>query len=118
NHLIKTISNNLGETTQFFYDDFGNLNKKILPEGEEILYARGVYGNITGKTIGVSTTHYTYDLYNRLTSVATGVSSSDPIGNITSYIDSRTGQLESITDPQSNITSFEYNSRDQMIRKT
>ena len=59
-----------------------------------------------------------YDDFNRLTSVATGVTSADPIGVLTSYLYSETGQLISIIDPEGNTTSFEYNELDQLIKKT
>src|SRR5687768_13056490 len=44
-----------GQTTQFSYDDDGNLVKKIKPDGNKTLYVGGIYE--IDKTSGGSITH-------------------------------------------------------------
>ncbi len=119
NGLVETMSNDLGEITSFGYDLLGNLSLKESPEGEVVTYTRDLAGNIIEKENdkGIRTL-YSYDMFNRLTSVASGVTLSDPIGRLTTYTYTLSGQLEKIIDPQGNETLFEYDVLDRMIKKT
>ena len=116
--LIETVSNDNSEILKFEYNEHGNLNKRTSPEGEITKYERDSAGNIIKKIDANQTeTFYTYNFFNQLTNVTTGVTSNDPIGKTTSYFYSPTGQLEKIIDPKGNETIFEYNELDQLKRK-
>jgi RHS repeat-associated protein len=117
--LVKTITNNLNESTAFEYNLSGNLIKRISPEGEETVYTRDDAGNIIEKTnANGTTTLYTYDDFNRLTSVATGITGSDPIGKLTTYQYDFNGNLTKIIDPKGNQTLFEYDLNNRLTKKT
>jgi RHS repeat-associated protein len=117
--LVKTSANHLSETVTFEYDEYGNLTSKINDAGDTTRYVRDIAGNIIQKTNARGDiTLYTYDVWNRLTSVATGVTDTDPVGKITAYTYDQMGNLLTITDPKGNTTSFEYNSVGRLIKKT
>ena len=115
---LKSVTNDKNETTFFYYDNYGLLERKVSPHGEETNYIRDLAGNIIEKinSNGVSTL-YTYDEFNRLTSVATGVTANDPIGKLTTYEYTLTGQLAKIIDPMANETHFYYDEMDRLIKK-
>ena len=105
--------------TSFVYNDNGNLTQKIAPNGELTDYARDDAGNIESKFNANSVeTLYSYDSFNRLLSVTTGVNSVDPVGKSTNYFYNEMGGLTKIVDPKSNETHFEYDKRDRLSKKT
>lgn len=119
NGLLFSTKNDLDEELSFQYDTKGNLYRRTAPMGEETMTVRDLAGNILRKidSKGV-TTKYTYDAFNRLTSVETGITSQRTEGDLTVYAYNEAGSLISITDPQNNVTSFEYDSMERLKKKT
>ncbi len=112
-NLISSITNNLNQTQQFEYDSRANISKTISPGGSEEVVARNNAGFVTSRTDANGDTHsYTYDAFNRLTSVTT------PKNLTTSYEYLPTGQLEKIIDPLNNTTLLEYDIFGRLVKKT
>lgn len=117
--LLASTKNDLEEELSFQYDSKGNLYRRTAPMGEETVTVRDLAGNILRKidSKGV-TTKYTFDAWNRLTSVETGITAQRTEGDLTLYAYNEAGSLISITDPENNVTSFEYDSMERLSRKT
>ncbi|MEC7276949.1 MAG: RHS repeat-associated core domain-containing protein [Bdellovibrionota bacterium] len=112
-NLISSITNNLNQTQQFEYDSRANISKTISPGGREEVVVRNNAGFVTSRTDANGDTHsYTYDTFNRLTSVTT------PKNLTTSYEYLPTGQLEKIIDPLNNTTLLEYDIFGRLVKKT
>jgi RHS repeat-associated protein len=119
NGLLYSVENDLGEKSTLGYDTRGNVRTTQTPKGEESLIIRDISGNVIQKTDAKGvTSKYGFDMFNRLIRVETGITGNRPAGDVTQYQYSGTGQLTQITDPQNNVTTIEYNSLDQLIKKT
>ena len=118
NGLLESAFDKYGNTTRYKYDSKGNLIRKILPKGEVVDYQRDLAGNIINRddSKGIEKA-YTYDDFNRLTSVSTGITADDPVGKLTTYDYSQSGQLLKIIDPKQNITDFDYDGFDRLVYK-
>lgn len=77
------ISDALGRTTKYTYDEMWNISEEILPNGGIIKYS--------------------YNENNQLESIR------DPEGGVTSYTYDGEGNVLSQTDPMGNVTEYEYN---------
>lgn len=90
-----------GHAWQFGYDSFGNLKTVTDPKG------------VATATAGDYTTSYEYNSYGQLTKAT------DANGNPTSYNDfGPTGYPKSITDAKTNVTTYVYDDRGQVIEVT
>ncbi|MDZ4660041.1 MAG: RHS repeat-associated core domain-containing protein [Pseudomonadota bacterium] len=99
------------------YDALGRVKRITDSSSLDLHFAYDASGNIIKKTevrsVGTSlVTVYTYDIFNRLTSVIS------PKGEATSYAYLTTGELEKITDPKGQIVIFSYDEMSRLVRKT
>lgn len=120
---VDAVNNGVDEKVIFSYGIDGNLKSKTLPQrNETVSYERDTQGNITKKIDAKGIwTLFSYDDFNRILSVAPGVLPSDSVEVIlsktTSYTYTPTGQLETILDPYGNLTRFEYDKEDRLVKK-
>lgn len=76
---LTTITDPLGRTTTNSYDVRGYVSSIVMPAGVQVTYARNALGQVTGVTDGNGNTWaFDYDAAGRL------LSSTDPLGNVTS----------------------------------
>jgi RHS repeat-associated protein len=110
-----------GHITYYEYNAHGNLKKLIDPENNVARYEYDVIGNRTKMIDGNNNeTSYKYDALDRL------AKKTDPLGFVTEYeYDSKGNQIEvkkkvtKAPDPEIfQVTQFEYDLRDRLIRKT
>lgn len=104
-------------TTNFEYNSIGSRSKVTLPDGKFILFQYDSAGNITQKTLQISSslqeiTKYQFDTFNRLIKVIS------PKNEVTEYAYLPTGLLSYIKDPLNHETFFEYNQKGLLVKKT
>lgn len=96
---LASVQNPLGETTNYTYDNRGLLSSVTLPESITASYARNALGFITGVTDSNNKTwQKEFDDQGRL------ISTTDPIGNITSYQYNTLNQINQIVFPSGTLT--------------
>jgi RHS repeat-associated protein len=118
---LASISDQLGHTTSYGYDDAGRLVSKVMPRGNlsgatpaDYTWAYGydASGNRTSLTDPLGhETDYAYDALNRLTSVT------DPLTHATSYGYDADGNLTSVTDALGDPTTLSYDDADRLLSK-
>ncbi len=89
-----------GNSTEFEYDYYGNLTKKIEPDPDGV-------GPLTRPT-----TNYSYDPAKRQ------ISKTEPNGAATYYAYDVANNLTSLTDPAGNITNFGYDGQNRLVINT
>ncbi|MEQ1875072.1 MAG: right-handed parallel beta-helix repeat-containing protein, partial [Bdellovibrionia bacterium] len=101
----------------YTYDSLGHTTAQTDGSDRQLINTFDLAGNLTKTSRKRSSstfvdTSYTYDIFNRLTSVKSA-------GNkITSYTYLASGELSKMTDPSGNETTFGYNSLSQVTSKT
>ncbi|KAF0143501.1 MAG: YD repeat protein [Nitrospirae bacterium] len=135
NRITKT-TDVLGNVTTIQKDEWGNIIKKVDPEGNEwkytysqskllsttdplgtiIAYEYDTYGNkiketLASGTTDESTTIYTYNQYNELTATTKGSAT-------TYYTYNETGSLTEMKDPMGNTTTMTYDSVGNLLTIT
>jgi RHS repeat-associated protein len=135
NRTIKT-TDALGNVTTIQKDEWGNIIRKVDPEGNEWKYTYSQskllsttdplstitpyeydsYGNRTKETLASGTseetlTTYTYNQYNELTATTKGSS-------ITSYTYNNAGSMTEIKDPMGNVTTMTYDEAGNLLSTT
>ena len=124
-----------GFWTTYYYNDNGNVEKKIDPLGNTTLTSwdeninpvtfTDSKGNVTqneydknGNLVSVTDplgniTRFTYELqYNRVKTIT------DALGNVTTYDYDERGNLVKVTDASGNITTFTYNEKGDLLTIT
>ena len=119
---VTSITDDLGNSTSFTYDDLNRQETVTDPENHTTSYAYDSVGNRTTMTDanGIDTS-YEYDDLNRLAAVVENYdlgSDSDEEYNVrTEYTYDSVGNRLSIRDGNDNLTTFLYNSLNQMWRE-
>ena len=99
----EVITDRLGNTTIYKYDDRGNVVESIDALGNPTSYTYDENDNELTKTDALGNTEtFTYDANNNL------LSSEDPLGNVTTYTYDDQNRMLTTTDPFGNTTSSTY----------
>jgi RHS repeat-associated protein len=98
---LSSIVNALGDTTNYTYDRAGN-RTSVSVQREN----------------GYITTDYEYDELNRLKKAIGAQTDASLLRSKTEYLYYKNGQIEQITDPNGNITKYEYDKLDRLTKKT
>jgi RHS repeat-associated protein len=96
NRLASTTTP-LGNKTTYFYDANGNLTKEVEPRG-----------NVQGANPDDYDTLSSYDAAGRM------LTSSDPLGNTTSYTYDTVGNRTAVTDANNHTTSYAYDGQNRL----
>jgi RHS repeat-associated protein len=106
---IQVVTNPLGYSTTYEYDDRGNTVQEVYADGGIVKKQYDSRGNVTSLTdqLGYTTKFY-YDSTGKLTK------KSDALGNIATYTFSN-GYLQSITDELGNITTIKTDDQKQTL---
>jgi RHS repeat-associated protein len=106
---IQVVTNPLGYSTTYEYDDRGNTVQEVYADGGIVKKQYDSRGNVTSLTdqLGYTTKFY-YDSTGKLTK------ESDALGNIATYTFSN-GYLQSITDELGNITTIKTDDQKQTL---
>jgi YD repeat-containing protein len=110
---LETVTDAMGEETQFDYDARHNLIEAVNARGYTTTYEYDSSNNpitVTDALEGV--TSNTYDNYGNL------LSTTDPRGHTTSYAYNAFGQRTAITDTLGFVTRFEYDALGRLITTT
>ena len=108
-----TAQNGEGETTQFAYDENGNLGGIKDPTGVETLRTFDTLNRITAITDpALGTTTFTYDNNSNVTKVT------DPSGNETNVVYDAVNRVASSTDANGQQSSYAYDNRDNLLSVT
>ena len=109
---VATMTDAVGNLTQFFYDARGNLSRLVEPSGRETVFTRDAAGRVTRVQDAASRERlYTYDAMNRLTEAT------DPQGNVTRYFYDAIGNLTELRDAMGRSTLWRYDNRNRLIEK-
>ncbi|MGB0743337.1 MAG: LamG-like jellyroll fold domain-containing protein [Opitutales bacterium] len=122
NNFAERVTDRLGNTTTYFYNDLGNVTRQVDPLGAETLfeyypgttlvkYETDDLGNVTSRA---------YDDQENLLVEITGASiSEEPLtattGYITRYTYNEFSSPLSITDPNGNLTEFTYDGQGNLL---
>jgi RHS repeat-associated protein len=98
---LASITDELGHTTSYAYDEVGQLISKVTPRG-----------NLTGANPSDYTWSYAHDANGNLTSVI------DSLGHETTSSYDALNRRISVTDPLSHTISFSYDANDNVTAKT
>ncbi|WP_299490925.1 RHS repeat-associated core domain-containing protein [uncultured Shewanella sp.] len=108
NQLVSE-TNALGETTQYAYDDWGQVTKVIAPDGSEQEYTYNDAGLLTSVINPLGAVwQYDYDTQGNL------LKAQDPLGAAWHYEYNVKGQLISRTSPDGLSTAFSYTAQGQI----
>lgn len=117
-HIGRVLSDGTTQLTAYTYNTWGNVTKKVDPDGRETLYTYASNG-IDVVTIqqqdgsGLDTTaQYTYNSQHQ------PLTYTDAAGGTTTYTYNTRGQLTSQTDPLGNVTSYNYDGNGYLINVT
>jgi len=106
--FVGSITNALNETTNFEYDDAGQVIRQTLPDGRTIAFSYDSVGNLTEIHTAKSTIHtMTYTLFDTLASYLPPLVGDVP--HVTTYGYNRDRQLIQIIRPDQSQTNFNYN---------
>lgn len=130
---VDSVTDALGKTTRFEFDNKGNVNKVVDPTGRSTSMTWDDQGNMTASTDGAGNkttyewangqvesvtdpegrkTRYIYDDAGRV------VATVAPNGGYTALELDAANQLKSIKDPLARITSFEYDHNGNLTKRT
>jgi RHS repeat-associated protein len=105
--------NTLESMWQYAYDQMGNVVRITDPVGRQLEFAYNPQGNVTRFTDARGNGwNLEYDAAGRL------VSEQDPHGFNVQYVYDAAGNLVSVRDKRGNTTRFEYDARDRLVRST
>lgn len=105
--------------TSFDYDSLGNLLWIQSPKGLTTNYTRDAYTRVRYLTDpGGHRTDYSYDLFNRVDTVTVYDDAQLNGPKKARYRYTRTGQVESITDPRDVVRAWLYDAADRTVRET
>jgi len=123
-NFTERVTDRLGNTTTYYYDDLGNVTRQVDPLGAETLfeyypgtelvkYETDDAGNVISRA---------YDSRENLLVEITGaLTSEEPLtattGFITRYSYNEFSSPLTITDPNGNLTEFTYDSRGNLLRQ-
>jgi len=116
-NIIKIVARKNGtdiRTIHYFYDNYGNCTRAILPMGQEYKWTyENTYNKPTAfyDPIG-STTTYVYDSKGNLTEII------DPENNKSTFTYNSYGEITAITNARGYTTTFEYNSYGYVTKVT
>ncbi|WLR42507.1 DNRLRE domain-containing protein [Bacillus carboniphilus] len=101
-------------TTSYEYDDKGNLEKTVDPEGRTISYTYDDIGNQETMTNEFGhTTTYKYDSKGRVQKII------EPLNKVTEIVEyDEQGNPKKIKDPKGNITESKYDLLDRLVKTT
>ncbi|MGE3407544.1 MAG: Calx-beta domain-containing protein [Pirellulales bacterium] len=119
--LLASVTDALGNVTEYEYDESGWLTQITNPDLTTIGYTYDSAGNVLTETdeLGQTTT-YTYDNLGRLLTITQpdpdGSGGGNPLTSpVTTLAYDAAGNVTSITDPNGNVTLYEYNSFSQLV---
>lgn len=119
---VSVTDQSLG-TTQYLYDNAGNLWKETNAKGEVTEYGYDNFGRMTGKSSPEMTVTYTYNNQNQLTQVTSDNGTSktysyDSLGRLSSVISHAPGSKwlkEEYTYSSGNVSSIKYTSQSGLL---
>jgi len=122
------MSDELGRTTTYQYDNLGRRLKEIQPDPDgggvltspETTYAYDANGNLTSTSDPLS--HVTWEVYDdlnrRIRTVDALGSGPDDLGHATITVYDAVGNVVSVTDPEENTTSYAYDRLNRVVAET
>jgi RHS repeat-associated protein len=120
NGNLTGTADEMGRVTRYSYDGLDHLISQILPDGATISYGRDAAGNMTSRAMpGGLTWSAAYDAASRKTSEQLIQSGSTTRSHTYSYSStgSGAGQLATMTDPRSIVTTYGYDSLGRRIQE-
>jgi RHS repeat-associated protein len=120
NGNLTGTADEMGRVTRYSYDGLDHLISQILPDGATISYGRDAAGNMTSRAMpGGLTWSAAYDAASRKTSEQLTQSGSTTRSHTYSYSStgSGAGQLATMTDPRSIVTTYSYDSLGRRIQE-
>ncbi len=107
---VETVTDRLGHSTSFEYDEHGNVLRKTDARGGVTAFTYDANDNVLTETNALGkTTAYTYDANDHRTAIT------DPAGNVTQFTYNALGKLLTTTDPLGHITSNTYNAAGNLL---
>jgi RHS repeat-associated protein len=104
------VTDTLGRTTQYAYDDADRLIKVIDPDANETTYTYNEAGQLVIATDALGReTHFEYDEAGRL------IETTDDLGNTTTTTYNPDGTVASTTDTLERVASYEYDSLKRVV---
>jgi large repetitive protein len=115
------MSDALGNTTIYSYDNFGLLTQVISPEGIKQFFAYDANNNITQQKLlledgSFATKNFAYDVLDNPTSVSQSINPTTSTTTQLSY--NANGAVASITDPLGTKTTIAYNPNQEVSNLT
>ena len=120
NGNLTGTADEMGRVTRYSYDGLDHLISQILPDGATISYGRDAAGNMTSRAMpGGLTWSAAYDAASRKTSEQLTQSGSTTRSHTYSYSStgSGAGQLATMTDPRSIVTTYSYDTLGRRIQE-
>lgn len=113
NGRLKSVTDGLGNTTQFTYDTAANITRMTNPDGGVVVSHYDGYGLLLSETDPLNrTTSFQYDANRNPIRVT------DPMGRVTQFTYDGQGNQTSITDPLNNARQIVYDSRSNPVSMT
>lgn len=107
---LSSITNALGQRTEFIYDAKKRLIQRNLPNGAQVVYEYDLLGNRISRQM-TSVGNFSDSVYDRLNRVR---QMTDAAGNTFLY-DYEFNNIKTITDPYGHVRSFEYDLGGRLI---